>query len=74
MAKRYSKLPTELLPPGTVPKSHLLSFNVNVAMLGAVSEHNAQNAQHEGPIRSRADARAAIEIARADWHEMERMK
>lgn len=72
MAKRYSKLPTELLPPGTVPRLHHLSFNVNVAMLGAIAEYNHQSAQHEGPIRSRADARAAIEMARADWHEMER--
>jgi hypothetical protein len=41
-------------------------------MLGAIAEYNHQSAQHEGPIRSRADARAAIEMARADWHEMER--
>ena len=72
MAKRYSRLPTELLPPGTVPSLHLLSFNVNVAMLGAIAEYNQASASHEGPIRSRADARAAIEMARADWHEMER--
>ena len=37
-----------------------LAFNINVALLGAISEHNAVNKQREGPIKSRADARAAL--------------
>jgi hypothetical protein len=71
LAKRYGKLPTETLPRGTVPRHFELAFNLNTALLGAISEHNAVNKQHEGPIKSRADARAAIELAKADWYEME---
>lgn len=71
LGKRYGKLPTEVLPSNTVPKHFELAFNLNVALLGAISEHNAANKQREGPIKSRADARAAIEMAKADWYEME---
>lgn len=73
MAKRYSRLPTELLPTGTVPEAHALGFNTNVALLGAISEYNAVNKDRaEGPINSKAAARAAIAEARADFYEMNR--
>lgn len=73
IAKRYGRLPTEVLPMGTVPEEHTLSFNLNVALLGAISEYNANN-NKPGPISSRAAARAAIAEARSDVYEMDQRK
>lgn len=73
MAKRYGKLPTEVLPKGTVSRAHELSFNVNVALLASIAEYKAYNKSknESGAIRDRAGARAAIAEARADIYDME---
>jgi hypothetical protein len=56
-----------------VSEAHALGFNTNVALLGAISEYNALNQDRaEGPITSRAAARAAIAEAKADFYEMSR--
>ena len=72
VAKRYGKLPTQVLPTGTVSRQHELSFNINVALLGAISEYEKINeSKREGPINSRASAKAAIMEAKADFYQME---
>jgi len=72
VAQRYGKLPTEVLPTGTVSREHELSFNINVALIGAISEHQKINeSRRDGPINSRAAARAAISEARADVYQMD---
>jgi hypothetical protein len=75
LAKRYGKLPTEILPTGTVSKHHELSFNINVALIGAISEYEKINeSKRDGPIRSRDSAKAAILEAKADFYQMEEEK
>lgn len=72
VAQRYGKLPTEVLPTGTVPKRDELSFNINVALIGAISEHEKLNeSRRDGPINDRAAARLAIAEARADVYQMD---
>ncbi len=72
VAQRYGKLPTEVLPTGTVSRQHQLSFNINVALIGAISEYDKiHESRRDGPINSRAAAKAAIIEARADVYQMD---
>lgn len=77
IARRYSKLPSDLLPKGTLSPSLKLSFDFNVAMLGNLAEKKAYDeatGKNYGPITNRAQARAAADEARRDVWEMEEEK
>lgn len=75
MAKRYGKLPSELIPRRMLPQRERLAFDYNVCLAGLIAEkeaHDEAMGKSKGVTKTKAGAKAALRRADALLLEMER--